>query len=418
MAYDGWIEFGGVELVNLSRTAQLAEALGIDTLWTEPGAVQWIETANAGLGYGLLSEAPWHDPGHPASSEFAGIVPLSISGLDDSSLEATTVEYITHGGTSGKPRNKTQSIVANVAIIASTSRGADFGKRWLDRVLRGAGGKTFCAGSELTYFRYPQRSGSETPPKAHRRDVVLTRGTSVTRKRESDCSATWLVTFTWTANDPFEYGEEVPLFVNLGATTMNAPGSDMFLSGGVYTLTEQECPVYDYSPIYDPLHPALVPAPTAPDFYPDGWELSPGVDFYRHYAKVRPVEPSVLGVVPVVTLRAGDEARMVRVSVWPGDAHPESSVCDPLWQAVVTYAPAGMEFVIDGEQEASYVWDGASPLVRRTDSLVYGPGARPIEWASFNDPSGLLVTFDFRTDGIYVGNSTMVVDMSVVPRSD
>ena len=89
MAYDGWIEFNESELVNLSRTAQLAEALGIDTLWTEPESVEWIQDALGGVDYDVITEAPWYDSGLPASAEFAGIVPLSIAGLDDSTMEAT-----------------------------------------------------------------------------------------------------------------------------------------------------------------------------------------------------------------------------------------------------------------------------------------------------------------------------------------
>lgn len=420
MAYDGLIEFGGEEFINLSRTAQLASTLGIDTLWTDPDSVQWIQDGLAGVGYDLIGAAPWYDAGVPASMEFAGIVPLSLTGLDDSTLESTTIEYNTSGGSSGRGRSKTLPIVANVALIASTERGADFGKRWMDRRLVAAGARTFCSGSDLRYFQYKQGEGETTPPLVHRRDVTLTRGSSVTRKRSASCSATWLVTFTWTANDPFEYGEEVPRVADLGGALTAPAGAPALLSSGSLALTEQGCPEYDYSPIYDPLYPALVASPTAPDFYPAGWDLRDGVTFDRFWTRVAPVEPSGLHVVPVVTLTADVAARFVRVSIWGSDSEVDDQ-CEPLWTATVSYLPAGLDFVIDGEQEASYAWNGISPRINRTDSLVYGAGARPIQWTKFNDPTNLLITLDILDDagsGDYDGNGTVRAAVSFVPKSD
>lgn len=417
MAYDGWLEFNGKELVNLSRTAQLTEALGIDTLWTDAESVAWVQAALSGVDYDVITAAPWYDAGYPASAEFAGIVPLSIVGLDDSTLESVTIEYNTHGGASGKPRSKTLPIVGSVAVVASTTRGADYGLRWLNRVLSEGGARTFCSGADLRYFRFKQGAGEPVPPMAHRRDVTLTRGTSVTRKREGSCSATWLVTFTWTANDPFEYGEEQPQFSELGGVGV-PPDGPTVMDSGTLPLVEETCPVYDYTPIFDPLFPALVPSPTVPDFYPAGWELFPGMGFDRFWVRIASSEPSALHVVPVVTLTAVEAARMVRVSIWSSDATP-SERCDPLWVAIVSYLPAGVDFVIDGEQKASYAWDGFSPLVRRTDSLVYGEGARPLDWRSFNDPASLLVTLDIVSESDYYdGGGTVRAALSLVPKSD
>jgi hypothetical protein len=45
MGYKGWFTFGDTELANTSRTAQLAAAMGIDYVRTNPASVQWIEDA-------------------------------------------------------------------------------------------------------------------------------------------------------------------------------------------------------------------------------------------------------------------------------------------------------------------------------------------------------------------------------------
>lgn len=420
MAYDGWLSYGGVELANLSRTAQLAEAMGIDTVWTDPATVQWIEdalTGGVGDDYDLVEAAPWYDAGVPASAEFAGVVVLSLPGLDDSTKESGTVEYITDGGASTGLRSKTLPLVANFGLVASTERGADFGKRWLDRVLAGNPDRMFCSGSDLRYFQYRQEAGLGVPPIKHRRNVSITRGTSITRKRYTHCSALWLVTFTLTANDPFEYGEPVEQFTGLGpgSIALQSPvGGTAIIESGTLPMNEQECPVYDYTPIYDPLHPALVAPPTAPEFYPDGWDFPEGVAFNRYWVRLSPTEPSALNFVPVLTLTPeSTDVRMVRVRVWPGDAIPDST-CEPLWSAYVTYAPSGMGFVIDGEQKAAYAWDGVSPLVRRTDSLVYGDNATPLQWPSFNHPDGLLVTLDIKTTEAGAAD----LELALVPKSD
>lgn len=422
MATDKWVEFADVELFNLSRTAQLAEVMGIDTVWTDPATVAWIETARGtGQDYGDVGDAPWYDPGFPASGEFAGVMPLSMPGLDDSTAEASTIEYITDGGSSGKTRNKTLTLVASVAIVASTPRGADYGKRWLDRMLRGTSGlgRTFCSGSIMRYYRVDGATGSPAPDIMHRRDVTLTRGVVVTRKRDTYCSSTWTATFTLTANDPFEYSEEMPRVLNLGAATPTAPvGAPALLSYGSLGMVEQDCPSYDYSPIYDPLYPAFVAPPAAPQFYPDGWDLVEGVNFTRYWARIASIEPSSLNVVPVLSLKTGTAARMVRVSVWPGGSALDD-YCGALWTAIVMYLPAGgVELVVDSEQHATYVWDGVSPLVRRADSLAYGPGAKPLSWGSFNDPSGLLVTMDVMVGAAYSGGGTIRAEFSLVAKSD
>lgn len=412
MATNGWIEFNGVELVNLSRTAQLADVLGLGTVWQIPENVEWIQDALGGLEYDVIAEAPWYDSGYPASSEFAGVVPLSFTGLDDSTLVSSPLEYITDGGHSGKQRNTTLSIVASVAIVARTERGAEYGKRWLDRILKGTGPRMFCSGSDMRYFRYADVDS----PIAHRRDVRITRGASVTRKRKDDCSVTWLVTFTLTAGDPYEYGEPMSVVTTLSDVAAEGPGVEV--SGSV-ALTQEVCPEFDYTPITDPLHNSLVPSPTAPDFYPDGWDLVPGTTFQRFWVRTTPTEPSPLLLVPILTFTVDDEARMVRVSIWPA-SEAESVQCDPLFSATVTYMPPDVEFTVDGEQKASYVWDGVSAGVRRADGVVYGLDAEPLQWTAFNDASGLLIALDLVSDSSsdMLAGGDVELAVSLVPKSD
>lgn len=408
MAYDGWLEYNGEEFINLSRTAQLAEALGITSLWTDSGSVQWIQDDLAGTDYGDIAAAPWYDPGHAPSAEFVGLVVMSLPNLDDSTTTASTTESIGDGGHTSSGRNATLTLVWSVAILASTDRGADFGKRWMDRQLKNSGSPVFCRGADLRYFRY----AGEDAPMVHRRDVRLTRGSSITRKRRDDCSVTWFVTFTTVCNDPYEYGEEFPQISELGGVV----AGPSLLTSGDLPLVETTCPSFDYSPIYDPLFPAMVPSPTAPDFLPTGWTISAGDDFYRYWARIEPFEPTGLLSVPIITLTCDVESRMVRVSIWPA-TETNDVQCDPLFSAVVSYLPADQQFIIDGEQKAAYVWDGFSDSVRRTDTLVYAPDANPVQWTAFNDAGGFLVTLDM-FDSEADGYEPVRAALTLVPKSD
>lgn len=436
MAYEGWMTYNGVEFINVARTARLSQALGLGTVRVREditallhgrfgvGAAGGFGMGGFGLGgfglggsagpadYSDPTETPWYDAQHPASSEFAGVIPLEVSGLDDSSRESVVTEYINSGGNAGRARNSTQALVFNVALVATTERGAEYGKQWLGRMLSWSIlGDSACVGADLHYLR----SADEEAPLAHRRDVSLTRGISVTRKRVGRCATTWLVTFTLTAADPFEYGEVEPKLTSLGGATASGPD---LLTYGTLDLVQSSCPVYDYSPIFDPLYPALVPSPTAPEFFPAGWGIEDGTTFRRHWARVSGAEPSQLLSIPLIKITSPGEARSIRVSVWSGMVTNDEQ-CGPLWSAVVTYKPPGLDMYLDSEQQAAYAWDGASPSVRRTDSLVYAPDANPVEWSAFSNEGDLLVTLDLKAKpGGFEGDGDLRMALSLISKSD
>lgn len=413
MAYDGWLDVNGTELANLSRTVQLSNVLGVDSVWLTADSVEWIETALGGTDYDDVTEAPWYDPSYPASGEFAGVIPLSMAGMGNSTRESNVVEYITDGGRTTGARNATLPIVASMVLVASSDQGAEYGKRWLDRLLRQRG--QTCGGFTLSYFQFVPQEGDDAPPIWHYRNVSLTRAISVTRRFSNDCSTLWWITFTLTAGDPYEYGEEIPAVTTLGGL---APATGPLVdSSGSTVLVEEGCPSFDYSPIYDPFYPALVTPPAPPNFYPDGWDIFPGMTFDRFWARLDPIGPTLLGLVPQITLTADSDARMVRVSIWSSD-DAATAQCGALFSAVVAYMPPALQFIIDGEQQASYAWDGLSPVVRRTDSLVFSPDAAPVDWTSFNDPGGLMVTLDVFSDSDSPGSDSVQAAVAFVPKSD
>lgn len=408
MAYDGWVMFGDTEIANLARTSQLAETYNVSAVWDTSTSTEWLSDLLGDPDYGDVSSAPWYDPTYTPSGEFFGLLPLRISGLDDSTAQRNSEENVSDGASPGLMRNGSQTLVFSAVLVASSDRGAEYGKSWLNRVLKG-GQAPFTGGEDLTYFRYP---GADSP-KMHRRNVTLSRAVTVVRKTTSDCSALWMISFTMTDNDSYEYGERVSRLTNLGAAVSGAS-----LGSGQLDLLESTCPVYDYSPLYDPLYPGLVPSPTAPDFLPAGWTVEAGDQFRRYWGRITPPDPSTLLYVPTFKVTSLVPARMIRMSVW-GSNNPLDVQCNPLFSAMLTYSPGGLPIYIDGERKNSYGWDGSSPYVRRTDNLVYSKSGGPVPWSAFNDPTSLLVTLDvFFLDTTPVDNGTVTVDLSLTSKSD
>jgi hypothetical protein len=398
MAFDGWFTLGGVEIVNVARAVSRGRTLGVDAIRIPTSKNTWIETAlSPGSPYSTGTNAPWYDASDAITSQFAGVLPLRVEGIDDSSAGAEIVEFTSDGGHVGRPRNATKPIVFSAVIVGSTEAGADFGLRWLKHQLRDLDfGGSNSPGADLRYFSYVKR-GATTPPFKYRRKVRLSRGISITRRRSNACQSLIYVTFTLTAGDPFEYGDPIPVFSALGGT---ATGARLVGSGNL-TFEDSLCPEYDYSPLYDPAYPSLLVPPPAPSMIPAGWVDTEGLNVKRYWAETAVIQPDSLSLVPIVTLTTDVVARMVRVSIWSFTtdiATTRVKTCDPLWSAVVTYLPPGEDFILDGESETAFVFSGGAS--RLAGSLVYAPDATPIQWNSFsgdvNSPGtkGFVVTLD------------------------
>lgn len=248
--------------------------------------------------------------------------------------------------------------------------------------------------------------------RVHRRDVRTTRGATVTRKRSNDCSVLWQLSFTLTAGDPYEYGNaygQVSSAINGDVAGANVVAS------GTESMTYSMCPVFDYTPTFDPLFPALITPPSAPEFRPESWLINEGDPFVRTWVELGDDLPDTLTAVPMIRVRSSSEARMVRVSLWD-DISDTTTQCDPLFSAMITYLPANTTLYIDGEQKAAYVWDGVSPVVSRADTLVFRDDARPVQWQCFWVRPGLGVTLDVFTD--HADPDEVELAFSLIQRSD
>lgn len=137
--YDGYIELGGDELANVARfkayidgaqgfpwvkvisegeTTALREALG-DAPYTTPAG----------------DNAPWYDPGNPASANFHGIYISGIDGDEGSTRSSTVTEGVLSGGTASSPREGTREMRFTAILAARDELAMEAGLQWLNRTL-------------------------------------------------------------------------------------------------------------------------------------------------------------------------------------------------------------------------------------------------------------------------------------------
>lgn len=163
MAFDGFLSYGGTEILNAQRTrayvqnlmpsfplvhdkdySQLNEALG-DEPYRTPilDGAEWIEFDDPA--YGIERNA-----GHG----FLGLYPLSVEGLTDSSVSSGITEAIDDGGFASAPRASTRAVRVRGMLIGTDMLAAEFGLSWLRQVLSGGACST-CdsfAGNSLRFF--------------------------------------------------------------------------------------------------------------------------------------------------------------------------------------------------------------------------------------------------------------------------
>lgn len=441
MAWDGYFRLGeDTEISNVARTVGYAQNMGLEQVWRN-GDFSWMNTYFNIYGYKNptndetapgYSPAPWFDPNLPASADFGGMMILSAEGLEDSTRSAETIEFTGDGGRNGKLRNGTKTIVFSAALVGKTEESVEYGLRWLKSVLKRrdcTGLSTFCNGQDLYYFRSRWQGGPmsvddkdlwRVANEVHLRDVTFTRGPTVTRKRVGACDVVWTISFTAVAADPYEYGFPLDIFQGLGAFEniwyeYLPPFNPIVGTDGVVYVEEEQCPVPIWDPIYDPMFPTLQNPPGPPDYYPDGWYISPGT-WERYWADLPDnLLPLNTDVVPILTIGSVGEARMVRVRFYNIDEVPDpETVCTPFWETIISYIPDNFTYIIDATQRASYTLSTGVP--RRTDALVYGPEAKPMTWPVLSCNMNLRVTVEQAISSDEMANLSL--SLTFIPRNE
>lgn len=429
MAWDGFYQFGDTEIINAARVRAYSEALGM--YWVkDAGTGKNVEGLATLLGDSpyvdpAIDVAPWYDPDVPESATFAGLIPLEVNGIENSTRESTIFEFTHDGGNPGTLREATKPVVFSVALVGLTEASVEYGFRWLKRALRRRdctpGSTVSCRGERLSYARHaPADDVSsnqwEQGYERHLNEVIVNRGPVINNKRTlPGCNGTiWMVSFTAVAGDPYEYGNAVPVLYQM-ISKLNAAQSPYWpgLTGahGGTSYTYATCPTTITTPVYDPTYSPYTPPPQTPDLMPGGFVYPSGTQ-NRMYAEIpASVVPLWDEVRPLIVLEGGvNPHRMIRIRFYEQGTAVNTN-CGDVGEYVVSYLPAGMTLVIDAAQEAVYVYQ-SNDVMRRADSLVYSWNARPINWFGLSCGDGYLMTVD-SDDPL----TDFDLSLSLVPRS-
>lgn len=470
MAWSGYFQFDGSEIINSQRVEQYAKNLHLP--WFRP--VYRTDSLGYMLGDGLayrtplLDNAPWMDDDVDESSDFLGLYPLEIVGLENSTRQATIVESTKNGGVVRGVRHGTKTVVFSALLIGLTEDAVDYGQRWLKSILNGApcdGGD--CSGADLCFLSaepimelphptdgsilmvdsdgyggpfYAYGEGpyggaitEVVPPtikpapfngdecleplwRSHR-SVTTTVGPDITSKRVlSDGSHVWAVTFTMVAGIPYQFGMEKPIISQFLADDTTNPWAEGIVPGTYdangFIYDEVDCLEPALGPLYDPLCPALIPPP-APADVPMGCYIPPENWVRRQITIPKQNIPLWGEVLPVVRLHARDaEIRALRLRFYADpydEGDPNLDPCSYCGDLVVSYVPKNYTLVFDAASEA--VWVEGPNSVRRADTLVFRTDGKPFDWPALTCGFGYIVTFDTTQT-----QKPPVIDLSLIPR--
>jgi hypothetical protein len=156
--YDGYLNFGGIELVNSERVAAYVEN-GIAPAGLEvmpcTGSCEDFHEAVGHDPYTspILDQPPWYDPDNPDSFDFAGLVVLDLSGVNGSTKTVQVVERLGDGGMPVRGRAASRTMAVSALAVARTACGLEAGLAWLTAALHPPCSESaVCGGSPLRGF--------------------------------------------------------------------------------------------------------------------------------------------------------------------------------------------------------------------------------------------------------------------------
>src|SRR5262249_36861937 len=137
--------------------------------------------------------APWYDPDVPESADFAGLMVLSVDGLDDYPVRRSTTAAVSGGASIGPARAQPRTLTVTGILLGATCCAVDYGLHWLGEALVGCT-EGNCDGDCLTLYNCcPGQAMTATDfNAAHRRTLrraALVSGPTPTARTGDGCAA-------------------------------------------------------------------------------------------------------------------------------------------------------------------------------------------------------------------------------------
>jgi hypothetical protein len=139
-AFEGYISFGGNELVNNSRVRGIAQsAQPCPMFWLKGPECPTLEAALDQVGdysWSQIASAPWYDPDRPdVSSRFFGLYAYEFDEVLDSTRTVTGVENIDDGGVLGRTRKAMKNARVKGILMGQGRDAIEYGQFWLNAAL-------------------------------------------------------------------------------------------------------------------------------------------------------------------------------------------------------------------------------------------------------------------------------------------
>jgi hypothetical protein len=252
-------------------------------------------------------------------------------------------------------------------------------------------------------------------------NVSVNSGPTITAKRRtSDGTPIWTVSFTAVAGDPWEFGAEVPVLAGFLDPDVDVPWAGGVIPDGGYVdldgalFSDADCAQPTFAALADPLCPAVIPPPLPPSV-PIGCYTPPAHWRRRQITIPRTYIPLWGEVVPKFSVHARDaDVRNLRLRFYAdvdGDGDISDDPCAYCGDLVVSYVPQGFTLVFDAAARQVYAFD-ATHQRRPVTELVFSTDGTPFDWPALSCGMGYVVTLDLPQT-----QPPPVFDLSLFPRA-
>lgn len=410
MAYTGYLELGGNEIINSARVYTYALGLGITAIsCTQCELLPRVLGDNAYLSADM-DDAPWFDPSVVASKDFAGVLGLEITGLDQPFNVREVLPLAADGAALSPLRRRQREIQVRALLFARTECAMSYGRSWLAAAVRGSSCGVECIGDDLCFLACCPTECTDPPPEpdddcgnAQWRtlyNVGILEGPIARETTLLNGGLMQQVEFTLTAGNPFIYHR--PTLVAAGPSVAQViPGfnSETPVDCGESINCINEATT---DPLCrQPLMPIVPLVPTDPCF-PTG-----AFTAYRAVISIpNGLTPNWLETVPLLRVRIGSRAVkrfMIRwytnraeIDCFEGLESPipedrPISPCDACAELQIPVLPANSTLTIDGRIERAWVDCSGGPGLATAEPYIYGKAGTAFQWPAFGCGQALCV---------------------------
>lgn len=164
MPFLGFLEYGGVEILNEARTQVYAQRAGIG-MTCAPCQGLSDSLGNPSYTNPRQDRAPWYDPHFPESQRVIGFLGMDFVGVGHSTATRSPTEAIGDGSVIGPLRMAHREMQFTVAAIALDQCALMYALGWLAHILKGVScSGEQCSGLELClYACCPEDDDGDVP---------------------------------------------------------------------------------------------------------------------------------------------------------------------------------------------------------------------------------------------------------------